>query len=68
MAWVACDKGSNERIYFVLPIRDNYTGLWRSDPVRDTDGKDNDIYIPRGYIKKLIGRSLTWNDDPVELK
>lgn len=24
--------------------------------------------LPKGSIKKLIGRDLTWEDDPVELK
>ena len=26
------------------------------------------IEIPQGSIKKLIGRELSWNDKPVELK
>lgn len=26
------------------------------------------IGLPRGTIKKLIGRELTWNDEPVEIK
>ena len=26
------------------------------------------IEIPQGSIKKLIGRELSWNDEPVELK
>lgn len=25
------------------------------------------VYIPLSYIKKLIGRELTFNDEPVEL-
>lgn len=25
-------------------------------------------YLPKGSIKKLIGRELSWNDEPVELK
>lgn len=25
------------------------------------------IYLPKGSIKKLIGRELTWDDDPVEI-
>lgn len=29
---------------------------------------DKPIAIPNGTIKKLIGRSLTWEDEPVELK
>ena len=26
------------------------------------------LYLPKGSIKKLIGRDLDWNDEPVELK
>ena len=26
------------------------------------------IELPQGTIKKLIGRELTWNDEPVKLK
>lgn len=28
----------------------------------------NGIELPKGTIKKLIGRELTWKDEPVELK
>jgi len=26
------------------------------------------MVLPKGSIKKLIGRELSWNDEPVELK
>ena len=26
------------------------------------------LNLPKGSIKRLIGRELTWSDDPVELK
>lgn len=26
------------------------------------------VQVPKGSIKKLIGRCLTWEDEPVELK
>lgn len=25
------------------------------------------VCLPKGSIKKLIGRDLTWDDDPVEI-
>ena len=28
----------------------------------------DNVYLPKGTIKKLIGRKLTWKDVPVELK
>lgn len=32
------------------------------------DSFDNAVELPKGSIKKLIGRDLTWEDEPVELK
>ena len=26
------------------------------------------FFLPKGSIKKLIGKDLTWEDEPVELK
>lgn len=34
----------------------------------DEEGYDTEIELPKGSIKKLIGRDLDWNDEPVELK
>ena len=28
---------------------------------------DKLIELPKGSIKKLLGKDLTWNDDPVEI-
>ena len=32
-----------------------------------TDACDYSIILPMGSIEKLIGRKLTWDDDPVEI-
>ena len=63
MAWVTVDYNGTERIFsdYAKPIRGYYTeylGQWVGIGV----------VVPRGTIKKLIGRDLTWNDEPVELK
>lgn len=63
MAWVAVDLDGTEKVFsdYVKPIRGYYTeylGRWVGIG----------IVIPNGSIKKLIGRNLTWEDDPVELK
>lgn len=60
MAWVAVHKNGDEVIFDFKPYRYN-DFFWVVD-----DG--DDIYIPKGTIKKLIGRDLTWKDEPVELK
>lgn len=63
MAWVAVDKNNRECIYQFRPIK------------RKTDGEFIPRYeysmwlvLPKGTIKKLIGRDLDWSNDPVELK
>lgn len=63
MAWVAVTKQGREFISMCKPIRvtdeDNYYG-WK-----DTF---TEISLCSGSIKKLIGRELSWQDEPVELK
>lgn len=63
MAWVAVDKDGIERIFPFQPYRviDYWTcEIYTCFPVP--------ITLPKGSIKKLIGRDLTWDDDAVELK
>ena len=60
MAWVAVNKNGDEVIFDFEPYRWNYF-CWVEDV-------GDDIYLPKGTIKKLIGRDLTWEDNPVELK
>lgn len=63
MAWLAVDDDGTEIIF----DDENY-------PYRNIEQKEwkckNEEYvdIPKGSIEKLIGRKLTWEDEPVELK
>ena len=57
MAWVAADFYGNESIYEYRPIKG--TAIWLVD--------FDYVMIPKGSIAKLIGRELTWDDEPVEL-
>ena len=50
---------------------------WLLNNVRELNNEDNyyswkdtftEISLPKGSIKRLIGRELTWNNEPVELK
>ena len=63
MAWVAVDKNGEEWIYEVKPIKSIHE-FWAigSGECRDC------IELPKGSIKKLIGRELTFEDCQVELK
>jgi hypothetical protein len=59
-AWVAVDEDGRECIYYEKPIRKENS--WDIE-------NNSDIFcdIPCGNIEKLIGRKLTWEDEPVQL-
>ncbi len=59
MAYLAVDRDGAEYIYYNKPFKecDEY---W-------CDNIPWDIQLPEGSIKKLIGRELTWDDEPVEI-
>ena len=56
MAWLAVN-------YHGVEVRPKklFRRLWGND-------KTQIIPLPQGSIKKLIGRELSWSDEPVELK
>ena len=60
MAFVAVDKNKKEYIYDEKPKREIYHKSWNS--VYES------VELPKGTIEKLIGKKLTWEDEPVELK
>lgn len=57
MAWVVVDKIGEELISRTEPFRvgDYWIGYYI-------------FHLPKGSIKKLIERELSWKDEPVELK
>ena len=61
MAWVAVDKDGRECIYQFRPKR-------RGNQFIPIYAYSMWLALPKGSIKKLIGRDLDWNDEPVELK
>lgn len=73
MAWLVRGSHGEEFIFDYEPYRickytsnDEKICYWRGF----AEGRyvDEPKELPRGSIKKLIGRDLTWDDDPVELK
>jgi hypothetical protein len=61
MAWLAVDKdGSDVAFDSIVP----------SKPERQPHGSwttyYDKVHLPKGSIKRLIGRELTWDDEPVE--
>lgn len=61
MPWLATDKNKREWIYLNKPAR-------REDCWNQTSSVSPQLNIPTGSIEKLIGKKLTWDDDPVEIK
>lgn len=67
MAWVSVDY-IGEWIFNCKP------DMWAGDCVEHNYWLPQNKYgahgfqLPKGSIKKLIGRELNWNDEPVELK
>lgn len=74
MAWICVGYGGEELVFNNKPHRSIYEKEFQID--------ENDIFahewiddkycgcinLPSGSIKKLIGRELSWDDEPVELK
>lgn len=67
MAWLATDKNGEEYIYEEKPSR-GYGCIWKATFYDEKDRNSDFIELPQGSIRKLIGKELTWNDEPVELK
>lgn len=55
MSWLAVDSNENEYIF-----KHKQVPMWLE--------LEKCVPLPKGTIKKLIGRDLTWRDEPVELK
>ena len=67
MAWVAVHKNGNEGIFSHKPTRVEELDVRYDEEEAGGIFYDSEISLPKGSIKKLIGRDLAWQDDPVEL-
>ena len=63
MAYLAVDKDGTEWVWSYCPLRNKYRGVWDA-PYNDDDYVYRSIDLPKGSIEKLIGRILTWADEP----
>ena len=63
MAWLAVNDNGDEFIYETEPYRTkrqvSKEKVWRSYL--------GEIKLPNGSIEKLIGKKLTWDDEPFEI-
>lgn len=69
MAWLAVHKNGKEGIFKNKPTRGEELDFWYDEQEDDAGVLyDTEIPLPKGLIKKLTGKTLSWNDEPVELK
>ena len=67
MAFVAVDADGTECIFDqCIPLRYEREKYWIEGYDEHGDTHPH-IELPKGSIAKLIGRELTWSDEPVEL-
>jgi hypothetical protein len=72
MAYVAVDSWGQEVMFHNCPERTE-NRYWRDNIVyweirgHTTCADDYSITLPKGTIKKIIGKDLTWDDEPVKI-
>ena len=72
MAYLAVHSWGDEVMFHNRPTRKE-NRYWQDDKVyweirgHTTCAQDYSIVLPKGTIKKLIGRDMTWEDEPVNL-
>lgn len=67
MAWLAVDKDGTEKMFNHAPRKiPLFPDIWVDNYIPSVECFH--IKLPKGSIKKLIGKELTWEDEPVEYK
>lgn len=69
MAWLAVNKDNTEIIFNDerKPFRIKELGKWTQyDLFYHSPQSLASVKLPQGSIEKLIGRKLTWKDNPVK--
>jgi len=59
IVYLAVDKDGEESIHTGVPVR-------KAEQYWDSYGNEDFIYMPRGTIKKLTGKDITWENDYIE--
>jgi hypothetical protein len=74
MAYLAVNKKGIEVIFHHLPKREegNWIDTYTYNEIRGLTSCawgawDYSISLPKGSIEKLIGKKLTWKDEPVKI-
>ncbi len=58
--YLAVHRDGEELVFEQTPFRDEKTYSWEDGGIF--------LILPKGTIKKLIGKELTWEDEPFELR
>lgn len=64
MAWLVVDGDDKEFIFEVKPKRSKEGEIWQLPSRYPLCSL---IYLKKGTIEKIIGRKMTWADEPYEL-
>lgn len=69
MAWLAAENGGLEYLFIDKPERIVHHNVFRPSVIDFEIWVSNKecLLLKKGSIKKLIGKDLTWNDEPVEI-
>ena len=71
MAWLSVNENGNENISMGKPFR-GWGRMWEHEEEVCIESEwgtvSTIIEIPMGTIEKIIGKKLTWEDDPIEIK
>ena len=64
-AYLAVEPNGNELIFSEPPCRidEYYKGGWFSN-----SDSSQCVSVPRGTIKKITGKFITWEDEPIKLE
>ena len=63
MAWLVVDGDGTEIIFDVKPKRSKEGKIWQL-PSRYS--LRSVIYLKKSTIEKIIGRKMTWDDEPIK--
>lgn len=67
MSWLVVDGNGIEYIYSSKPERNKVCVTGKFWTLVSIEEDECYISLPPGFIRKLIGRDLTWDDEPVEI-
>ena len=66
MSVLVVDKDGTELVWSYCPLRNKHRGRWER-PYSD-EGDYQCVELPNGSIEKLIGKSMTWADEPYQME